>query len=88
MTSFTRALCDVEPIGATIASIVAALAFPAGTPIVQEAKLAADAICEQVKAVRASRRALGVIVAPDGQPAVSYGPKLINGKVIDILVKR
>jgi hypothetical protein len=86
VTRIAKGACGVEPLADTISSIAVALALPAATPIQQAAALVAKQICDQVNAVRAARRAPLRMIAPDGRPAVSYGPALINGHVVDVKV--
>jgi hypothetical protein len=86
VTRIVKGACGVEPLADTISAIAVALALPAATPVQQAAALVAKEICDQVNAVRAARRAPLRMVAPDGRPAVSYGPALINDHVVDIQV--
>jgi hypothetical protein len=86
VTRIVRTACGVVPVASTISAILVALALPAATPLQQQAALAAQAICDQVNRARTLRSALRQSVAPDGRPAVSYGPILINGHPIDVLV--
>lgn len=86
VTRIVRNVCGVVPVASTISAILVALALPAATPLQQQAALAAQAICDQVDRARKLRSALRQSVAPDGRPAVSYGPILINGHPIDVLV--
>jgi hypothetical protein len=86
VTRLVKLGCGVEPLADTISAIAVALALPAATPIQQAAALVAKQICAQVQEARLARRAPLRSIAPDGRPAVSYGPVVINGHVIDVKV--
>jgi hypothetical protein len=86
VTRIVKGACGVEPLADTISAIAVALALPAATPIQQAAALVAKEICDQVNTARLARRAPLRSIAPDGRPAVSYGPALINGHVVDVKV--
>jgi hypothetical protein len=84
VTQLVRDGCGVLPVAETISAILVALALPAATPIQQQAALVARAICTQVNEARSARRSPLRSIAPDGKPAVSYGPVVINGHVVDV----
>jgi hypothetical protein len=93
VSNAVRIGCGVVPIASTFSGILIALALPAATPIQQQVALAAKVICDQINEVKAARRSPLRSVAPDGRPAVSYGPALVggkpliaNGKIVEILV--
>jgi hypothetical protein len=86
VTTAARSFCGLLPTADTVAKIILALALPAGLGPEAIASSVAHALCDTVTPIIQTRQGLRKVERATGRTVVDYGPVIINGKVVPIVV--